>query len=108
MFYANEIRNFNDIPMGEESRLTATEFEFDQGLVEKLSLENFETEGFEEEYQNMVRAMLDSKVKRHEITVSPPVPARSHIIDLMKALKESMKTVERGKKTANQTKRRKA
>jgi hypothetical protein len=54
------------VPKGEESRLTATEVEFAQmiwlragtGGDEKLSLENFETEGFEDEYQNMVRATL--------------------------------------------------
>jgi non-homologous end joining protein Ku len=33
---------------------------------------------------------------------------RDHVIDLMKALKESMKTVQRGKKWADQRKRRKA
>jgi hypothetical protein len=35
-----------------------------------------------------------------------PASARGHIIDLMEALKESMKTVERGKKRAEQKKRK--
>jgi non-homologous end joining protein Ku len=37
--------------------------------------------------------MLDSKVKGQEITVPPPAPRPAHVIDLMAALKESMKTV---------------
>jgi DNA end-binding protein Ku len=108
MFYANEIRDFNEIPKGEASRLTPAEFELANGLVEKLSSDDFQPEAYEDEYQNRVRAMLDNKVKGEEITVPPKAPARGHIIDLMEALKESMKTVERGKKTANQRKRRKA
>jgi non-homologous end joining protein Ku len=64
MFYANEIRDFNEIPKSEASRLTPAEFELANGLVEKLSSENFEPEAYEDEYQNRVRAMLDSKVKR--------------------------------------------
>jgi DNA end-binding protein Ku len=108
MFYANEIPDFNEIPKIEEARLTLAEFELANGLVEKLSSENFEPEAYEDEYQNRVRAMLDSKVKGQEITVSPKAPARGHIIDLMEALKESMKTVERGKKRTEQRKRQKA
>lgn len=107
MFYANEIRDFNEIPKGEVSRLTPEEFELATGLVEKLSSEDFEPEAYEDEYQNPVRAMLNSKVKGQEITVPPPAPARGHIIELMEALKESMKTVQRGKR-ADQRKRRKA
>jgi hypothetical protein len=47
MFYSNEIRNFNDIPKGEDSRLTAAEFELAHGLVEKLSSEDFQPEAYE-------------------------------------------------------------
>jgi non-homologous end joining protein Ku len=94
MFYANEIRDLSEVPKGEG--------------VEKLSSENFEPEAYEDEYQNRVRAMLDSKVKGQEITVPPKPPARGHIIDLMEALKQSMKTVERGKKRAEQRTKRKA
>jgi DNA end-binding protein Ku len=108
MFYANEIRDFNEIPKGEASGLTAAEFELANGLVEKLSSENFEPEAYEDEYQNRVRAMLDSKVKGQEITVPPKAPPRGHVIDLMAALKESMKTVQRGKKSTEQRKRQKA
>jgi DNA end-binding protein Ku len=108
MFYANEIRDFDQVPKAEGVRVTSEEIELGAGLLEKLSSENFEPENYEDEYQNRVRAMLDSKVKGQEITVPPKAPTRGHIIDLMEALKESMKTVEHGKKTASQRKRRKA
>jgi DNA end-binding protein Ku len=100
--------DLSEISKGEGVKLTAEEFELANGLVEKLSSESFEPEAYEDEYQNRVRAMLDSKVKGREITVPPSAPARGHIINLMEALKESMKTVQRGKKRTEQRKRQKA
>jgi DNA end-binding protein Ku len=108
MFYANEIRDFNEIAKAEGVRLSAAEFELANSLMEKLSSEDFEPESYEDEYQARVRAMLEDKAKGQEITVPPPAPASRHVIDLMAALKESMKTVQRGTKRADQKKRRKA
>jgi DNA end-binding protein Ku len=108
MFYANEIRDFNEIAKGDGVRLTAAEFEAASGLVEKLASDEFEPANYEDEYQARVRAMLDNKVKGREITVAPSAPAPRHVIDLMEALKESMKTAQRGNKRADQKKRRKA
>jgi DNA end-binding protein Ku len=70
--------------------------------------EDFEPENYEDEYQNRLRAVLDEKVKGREITVSRPVPRDRRVIDLMEALKESMKTVQGRDKKAEQTKRKKA
>jgi non-homologous end joining protein Ku len=52
--------------------------------------------------------MIDEKTKGREITIPPRAPAAGRIIDLMEALKESMGTVQRGKKQAEQKNRRKA
>ena len=109
MFYANEIRDFSEIAKAEGVRPSAAEFEAATGLIEKLSSEDFQPESYEDEYQARVLAMLESKVKGREITVPPPAPAPRHVIDLMAALKESMKTVQREKRRAgDQQKRRKA
>jgi non-homologous end joining protein Ku len=50
--------------------------------------------------------MLDAKVKGSEITVSPSMPRDRRVIDLMEALKQRMKTVQRRDKRAEQTKRK--
>jgi non-homologous end joining protein Ku len=73
----------------------------------KLSSEEFEPQSYEDEYQARVLAMIENKIKGREITI-PPTLARGHVIDLMTALKESFKTIERGKERADQKKRRKA
>jgi non-homologous end joining protein Ku len=52
--------------------------------------------------------MIDDKVKGREITVPPKTPARGRIIDLMEALKESMKKAQRGKNQVEQKNRRKS
>jgi DNA end-binding protein Ku len=96
------------VPKAEGIRVSSEEIELGAGLIEKLSSENFEPENYEDEYRNRVLAMIESKVKGREITVPPPAPARGHVIDLMAALKESMKTVEPREKRADQRKRRKA
>jgi non-homologous end joining protein Ku len=42
--------------------------------------------------------MIENKVNGRQITVPPAAPARGRLSDLMTALKESFKTIERGKK----------
>jgi DNA end-binding protein Ku len=108
MFFGNEVRDFDPIPKAEDMRISAEEIELGRGLIEKLSSEDFEPENYEDEYQNRLRAVLDEKVKGREITVSRPVPRDRRVIDLMEALKESMKTVQGRDKKAEQTKRKKA
>jgi non-homologous end joining protein Ku len=52
-------------------------------------------------------AMLEEKTKGRKITIAPKAPARGGVIDLMEALKESMRTVQR-KSPTEQKKRKKA
>jgi DNA end-binding protein Ku len=108
MFYANEIRDFDQVPKADGVRVSAQEIELGAGLIEKLSSENFEPENYDDEYRNRVLAMIEAKTMGREITVAPRAPASGRIIDLMEALKESMKTVQRGKKQVGQKNRRKA
>ena len=63
MFYANEIRDFNEIAKGDCVRLSPAEFELANSLMEKLSSEDFEPESYEDEYQARVLAMVHNKVE---------------------------------------------
>ena len=108
MYYGNEIRDFDQIAKGENLRLTSEEIELGRGLIDKLSSEDFEPEAYENERRNRVMAMIEEKVKSREITVAPQSRAPRVVIDLMAALKESMKTAQRGAKRANRKKRAQA
>jgi DNA end-binding protein Ku len=46
MFYADEIRDFDQVPKGEAIRLSGGELELGRGLIEKLSSENFEPQAY--------------------------------------------------------------
>jgi DNA end-binding protein Ku len=61
MFYANEIRDFDQVPKAEGVRVTSEEIELGAVLLEKLSSENFEPENYEDEYRNRVLAMIEEK-----------------------------------------------
>jgi DNA end-binding protein Ku len=108
MYYGKEIRDFGQIAKGENLRLTSEEIELGRGLIEKLSSKNFEPEAYEDERRNRVMAMIEEKVKGQETTVAPDSPAPRVVIDLMAALKESMRTARRGKKRTEERKRKKA
>jgi DNA end-binding protein Ku len=105
MYYGNEIRDFDQIAKGENLRLTSEEMELGRGLIDKLSSEDFEPEAYENERRNRVMAMIEEKVKGREITVAPHSAAPRVVIDLMTALKESMKAAQRGAKRADRKKR---
>jgi DNA end-binding protein Ku len=90
LFYANEVRNFTEIPKAESKRLTNEEIALGAHLIENLS-DEFRPDKYRDEYRERVRTMLDEKSKGREITVAPPeAPRHGQIIDLMQALKQSI------------------
>jgi DNA end-binding protein Ku len=108
MFYPNEIRDANQVPRAESERVTAEELNLAQGLLDRMSDGGFEPEQYQDEYRLRVLAMIDEKVKGREITV-PPQPAAKPgpLIDLMEALRQSMKKVPEKKAAAAPRKARK-
>jgi DNA end-binding protein Ku len=91
-YYADEIRDFDQIPKGESVRLNGQELNLSQGLIDRLSADDFNPDHFKDEYRLRVLGMLEEKAKGEEITVAPE-PDRKRpaaTIDLMQALKRSM------------------
>ena len=90
MYYANEVRNFAEIPKAENAKLSDEEIRLGADLIESMS-DEFEPARYKDEYRIRVLAMLDEKSKGREITVAAPeVPRHGQVIDLMQALKQSM------------------
>jgi DNA end-binding protein Ku len=96
MYYANEIRDFGAIPKAEQEKLDTAEIDLASGLIIKLSSEEFEPEAYTDEYRERVLAMIEEKQKGQKITVSPPRPTAAPVIDLMEALKRSMRETQPG------------
>jgi DNA end-binding protein Ku len=101
MYFANEVRNFDEIPKGESAKITGAESSLAVRLIDELSNDEFEPEKYEDEYSQRVLSLINKKAEGQEITLTQPVPRRGQVIDLMAALKESLgKTVPRQKKPA--------
>ncbi len=90
LFYADEVRSFDDIEFGDEVELKAGEVELANQLIEHLSGDAFDPGRFEDEYRRAVLEVVDRKVAGEEVVVLPKTEAREQIIDLVAALKKSL------------------
>jgi DNA end-binding protein Ku len=100
LYYANEVRDFGQIPKGENVKLSQEELTLGTHLIEQMNGE-FDPENYEDEYRIRVLAMLEEKSKGQEVTVTPAAePRRGQVIDLMAALKQSLEKATPAKKAA--------
>jgi DNA end-binding protein Ku len=108
MYYQNEIRDVNQVPRAESERVTPDELKLARGLLDRMSNGGFEPEKYQDEYRLRVLAMIEDKVKGREITAAPqPAAKPGPLIDLMEALRQSMKKVPEKKAAVAPRKARK-
>jgi DNA end-binding protein Ku len=101
MYFADEVRNFDEISKGESAKITEAETSLAIRLIEELSNEQFNPEQYGDEYRQRVMELVNTKAEGREITIAEPQVQRAQVIDLMEALKESLgKKVAREKKPA--------
>ena len=93
VFYANEVRGFEEIVPKAAAAFKDIERELATRLIEQLSSVEFKAEKYRDEYQDRVRDAVDQKIAGKEIAFaeSPPEPK---ILDLFEALKRSIKIEE--------------
>jgi DNA end-binding protein Ku len=108
LYYANEVRNFGDIPKVDNLKLSDEEIELGSTLIENMS-NGFKPDKYRDEYRQRVQAMLDEKSKGREVTVAAPAaPRQRQLIDLMQALKQSIEKARPKPKIRPQRKRKTA
>jgi DNA end-binding protein Ku len=90
LFYADEVRSFEDIEFGNAVELKQGELELAHQLIDQLSSPHFEPAKYEDEYRRDVLQQIERKVAGEEITAAPAPAAREQIIDLVAALKKSI------------------
>jgi DNA end-binding protein Ku len=88
-YYANEVRNFDEIGLEGESSFRDVEIELAQKLIEQLSSDTFKPEKYRDEYEDRVRAAVEAKIAGQQIVVAEEAP-KAQIIDLFEALKRSL------------------
>ena len=99
MYFADEVRSFDEIAKGESAKISEAESQLAVRLIEELSTGDFEPDKYEDEYSQRVLDLVDKKAEGQKITLAKPQPRRGQVIDLMAALKESL-----GKKAPKQKK----
>jgi DNA end-binding protein Ku len=99
MFYATEVRAFDEVDLGAKIELAEVEMELALKLIDQLTCPAFQPDKYADRYTERVRALIDKKVAGQEITVAPEQP-RAQIIDLFEALKQSLHQAQGGKLAA--------
>jgi DNA end-binding protein Ku len=100
LYYANEVRAFEEVDTGATFKFSDKERELAEKLIEQLTIEEFEPEKYHDTYTERVQAAVEQKIAGKEITVAPEAP-KAQIIDLFEALKKSLAATPA--KAANQT-----
>jgi len=97
LYYADEVRSFDDVEIGDDVRFSGAEQELAEKLIETLRAERFDATRYRDDYSDRVRDAAAQKAEGQEITTSPEQPP-AQIIDLFEALKRSLES--RGDKPA--------
>jgi DNA end-binding protein Ku len=100
MYFADEVRNFDEVFKGEGAKITGAETNLAVRLIDELSNDEFEPENYQDEYSQRVLSFVNKKAEGQEITVAKPEIRRGQVIDLMAALKESLGKGPRQKQPA--------
>jgi DNA end-binding protein Ku len=89
LYYADEVRSFEEVDIGPDVRVSQAEQELAQKLIEQLKSDGFDAAKYRDEYSDRVRQAAEQKAEGQEITQAPEQPA-AQIIDLFEALKRSL------------------
>jgi DNA end-binding protein Ku len=90
MYFADEVRSFDEIDKGQSAKIKDGELQLAQQLIDGLSSAEFEPTHYSDAYRQRVLDLVDSKVEGKEITAAGPQVQRAQVIDLMEALKASL------------------
>jgi DNA end-binding protein Ku len=107
LYYADEVRSFDEVPLGDAGQRRDGEMRLAQQLIGELTGTGFQPEQYRDHYRDRLREVVDRKIAGEETTIVPAAAPRAQVIDLMDALKESLaKRVPADKKPGAKAPRR--
>jgi DNA end-binding protein Ku len=95
LYYADEVRGFEDVDLGESITPRPNEVELAVQLIQQLAVKAFEAGKYEDEYRKKLLEVVQQKVAGQEVVVAPAPAPRAQVIDIMEALKASLAARER-------------
>ena len=90
LYYADEVRSFDDVGLGDAGQRRDGEMRLAQQLIGELTGKTFEPEQYRDHYRDRLREVVDKKVAGEETTIAETAPPKAQVIDLMEALKQSL------------------
>jgi DNA end-binding protein Ku len=88
--YADEVRSASEVPV-DEGEVKPQELKLATQLIEQLATSEFKPETYRDEVREQTIELIQQKVEGKEITLAPAEEPQVQIIDLMAALKASLK-----------------
>ncbi len=105
LHYANELRSFSEVPLG-EGTVKDEELQLAVQLVKQAASDEFKPETYQDDVRSRMMEQIQRKIEGEEITAAPAEEPQTQIIDLMEALKASIaKSGGAEEKPAKQTKK---
>ena len=100
LLYADEVRPMNEVEIP-DAKVGAQEIALANQLIESIASEGFDPARYKDDVMERIEAQIQKKVEGEEITVpeSPTAPEGAKVIDIMDALRASLKR-QAGKATA--------
>jgi DNA end-binding protein Ku len=89
LHYADELRAFSEVPLG-EGEVKDEELQLAVQLVKQAASDEFKPESFQDDVRNRMMEQIQRKIEGEEITAAPAEEPQTQIIDLMEALKASI------------------
>jgi DNA end-binding protein Ku len=93
MHYADEIRSPTAVDQAAKKPVAAAELKLAERLIDDLSVDTFQADKFEDTYRHRILRVAEQKAAGKKVA-TPPLPRRAKVIDLMSALKNSLKARE--------------
>ena len=91
MHYGDEVRGFGEIDHGTDAPAKPAEVDLAKRLIGDLTQKKFDIDKYKDGYRERVIEAASQKASGQEIAEPPPEVQRGKVIDLMSALKESLK-----------------
>jgi DNA end-binding protein Ku len=91
MHYSDEIRSSEEVGHGDAKTVGASELKVAEQLISGLAKDKFEAEQFKDTYRQKILTVAQEKAAGQQVSIPSP-PKRGKVIDLMSALRESLKS----------------
>ncbi len=88
--YEDELKSFDEVPLGEETELKPGELELAVQLIEQIANDEFRPDQYTDEVRKRLWDAIQSKIEGREVAEDETEAPQAQIIDLMEALKASL------------------